>query len=88
MFCLYKSKGPRGTYKLLREFKNVLVLEEGMCGGTTSFISKIISDHNINIGFKYNSHPNNFLKCGSMNSCLNNELDLKYFFKDKEYLNN
>jgi len=73
-----QTESPEVLSKLLGEFKNVLVLEEGMYGGVPSFISKIISDYSINIRFKYNSHPNNFLKCGSYEFMLRQcELDVQ-----------
>ena len=43
----------------------MLVLDEGMYGGISSLICKIISDNNLKINFKYKVHPDKYLECGS-----------------------
>ena len=48
----------------LRNYLNILVLDEGTFGGIASFISRIILENNIPIKFHYRVHPNSFLKCG------------------------
>ena len=50
--------------KIISNYRNILVLDEGTYGGVTSFLSNIILEKNISIKFHYKVHPDYFLKCG------------------------
>ena len=50
---------------LLRNFDNVLLLDEGSFNGVPSYVNKLIIDNSLNVKFSYECHPHYFLNCGS-----------------------
>ena len=50
---------------LLRDFDNVLLLDEGGYNGVPSFVNKMIIDNSFKTNFFYECHPLQYLTCGS-----------------------
>ena len=50
---------------VMANYKKVLVLDESMFGGLSSFCLKALNNSNASTKLSYSCHPNYYLKCGS-----------------------
>ena len=57
--------------ELLKDFKKVLVIDESMFGGLSSYCLKAKNLSNIDSKIKFNCHPEKFLVCGEYDFMLN-----------------
>lgn len=60
-----QQKSPKVLAKIIKNYNNILILDEGMYGGFASFINKVILENNFKIKSHCNVHPNQYLDCGS-----------------------